>query len=85
MTQHTALSVHTDIFVPFGNSLLHIALIMPALHHLQQVKQIALERVSQGSIGFDLCHADTILHENRKCRRQQPFSIATFHLAHRLP
>ncbi len=72
MTQHSALSVHTDIFVPSSNLLLHNAMMLPALHQMQQVKQIAMVRVSQASTGFDLSDVDTILHEIRQCRQQQP-------------
>jgi len=64
MTQHSRYSIHTDIFVPFGSLLLHNAMKLPTLHQMQQVKQIALVRVSQASTGFDLCHVLTILQEN---------------------
>ncbi len=72
MTQHNVLLIHTDIFVPFSNLLLHNAMMLPGLHQTQQVKQSAMVRVSQASTNLDLCHVDIILQENRNCRKQQP-------------
>jgi hypothetical protein len=72
MTQHNALSVYTDMFVPCSNALLHIAMMLPALHHMQQVNQAKMVRVSQASNNFDLCHVNIVLHEYRRCREQQP-------------
>ncbi len=64
MAQHNALPVHTDIFVPPNKLLLLNAMLLPALHQMQQVKQIAMGRVSQTATGFDLCNVNTILYEN---------------------
>ena len=64
MAQHNALPVHTDIFVTPNKLLLLNAMLLPALHQMQQVKQIAMGCVSQTATGFDLCNVNSILYEN---------------------
>ena len=72
MTQHNALSVHTDIFVPFSDFILHNAVMLPALHQTQQVKANCNGACVSASTGFDWCNVDTVLHENRHGRKQHP-------------
>ena len=51
MTQHNALSVHTNIFVPFSILLLQNPMMLLALHQMQKVKQTRMVPVSQVTTG----------------------------------